>query len=120
MGIGLLPEATVARRAPQPSGSAPARQGQRVEQESRRSASRWTRWTALRVDERARAAGASTTIGPWPAHRHRDPRPRPDGIATLLPEEGLLIVGDYLSPLEIPFIYDSAWAYRDTLDRWPG
>lgn len=39
-----------------------------------------------------------------------------DGLALLAPSAGLLIVGDYLSPLEIPFVEDLE-AYRATLRR---
>ncbi len=40
----------------------------------------------------------------------------PDGLALHLPDAGLLVVGDYLSPCEIPFVDDLA-AYRRTLRR---
>lgn len=40
----------------------------------------------------------------------------PDGLALLVEEAGLLLVGDYLSPCEIPFVEDLA-AYRATLER---
>lgn len=39
-----------------------------------------------------------------------------DGLGLLLADEGLLIVGDYLSPCEIPFVEDLG-AYRATLRR---
>lgn len=39
-----------------------------------------------------------------------------DGLGLLLPREGLLLVGDYLSPCEIPFVEDLT-AYRATLRR---
>ena len=34
-----------------------------------------------------------------------------------LGDEGVLVVGDYLSVLEIPSVYHAATAYRDTLER---
>lgn len=40
----------------------------------------------------------------------------PDGLGLLDPTDGLVLVGDYLSPCEIPFIDDLA-AYRATLVR---
>jgi glyoxylase-like metal-dependent hydrolase (beta-lactamase superfamily II) len=40
----------------------------------------------------------------------------PDGLALLVPEAQLLLVGDYLSPCEIPFVDDAA-AYCATLAR---
>jgi hydroxyacylglutathione hydrolase len=40
----------------------------------------------------------------------------PDGLGLLVEEPGLLLVGDYLSPCEIPFV-DDVDAYRATLVR---
>lgn len=40
----------------------------------------------------------------------------PDGLALLVAEAGLLLVGDYLSPCEIPFVEDAS-AYCATLER---
>ncbi|MEL6718077.1 MAG: MBL fold metallo-hydrolase [Bacteroidota bacterium] len=40
-----------------------------------------------------------------------------DGILTFHEELGVLILGDYLSNLEFPFIYESVAAYQATLDR---
>jgi len=43
-----------------------------------------------------------------------------DGILTFHEELGVLILGDYLSNLEFPFIYESLAAYRATLNRIDG
>ncbi len=40
----------------------------------------------------------------------------PDGLGLVIPDRGLLIAGDYLSPEEIPFV-DDLDAYRATLRR---
>ncbi|MEM6697670.1 MAG: MBL fold metallo-hydrolase, partial [Bacteroidota bacterium] len=40
-----------------------------------------------------------------------------DGILAFHEELGVLILGDYLSNLEFPFIYESLAAYRATLNR---
>lgn len=40
-----------------------------------------------------------------------------DGLGCFHPGSGALIVGDYLSDCEFPFIYVSALAYRETLDK---
>ncbi|MZQ87135.1 MBL fold metallo-hydrolase [Paenibacillus sp. 5J-6] len=40
-----------------------------------------------------------------------------DGLMTVVEPLGILIAGDYLSDFELPFIYDSAKAYGDTLDK---
>jgi glyoxylase-like metal-dependent hydrolase (beta-lactamase superfamily II) len=117
MGIGLLPDARVWAC----DGSAERiRSGEAktaVEQETRPYGVPYADLDGLRVDELVPVDGSEYAIGPWRAHSHPVPGHVPDGIATWLPDEDLLVVGDYLSPHEIPFIYDSAWAYRDTLDR---
>jgi hydroxyacylglutathione hydrolase len=40
-----------------------------------------------------------------------------DGLMTVVEPLGILIAGDYLSDFELPFIYDSAKAYSETLDK---
>ena len=40
----------------------------------------------------------------------------PDGLGVIHEQDGLLLVGDYLSPCEIPFV-DDVSAYRATLER---
>ena len=40
-----------------------------------------------------------------------------DGLACYHPQSGALIVGDYLSDCEFPFIYVSALQYRETLEK---
>ena len=67
----------------------------------------------LRVDEVV--AEGTGAIGPWSAEFRHAPGHSPDGLVTLLPEESLLIVGDHLSELEVPFVEDSARAYAETL-----
>jgi len=69
----------------------------------------------MRVDELAPANGEPYQLGAWRAESHATPGHTPDGITTWIEQAGLLIVGDYLSQHEVPFIYDSAWNYRSTL-----
>ena len=40
-----------------------------------------------------------------------------DGIITFNQSKGILIVGDYLSNIEFPYLYDSVDFYHNTLDR---
>ena len=73
-----------------------------------------------KVDLIARGEGQPLRLGElevltWPAPGHTA-----DGILTYVPAENLLLVGDYLSNLEFPFIYHSAEEYRRTLDRLEG
>ncbi|MNC30631.1 hypothetical protein D3C75_789200 [compost metagenome] len=40
-----------------------------------------------------------------------------DGLFTLVEPSGLFIAGDYLSDVEFPYIYDSSYAYEETLGK---
>jgi hydroxyacylglutathione hydrolase len=117
MGIGILADARVWASDGSAGRIASGDARASVEQETQPYGVPYRALELLRVDEIVPTDGSEYAIGPWRAHSHPAPGHVPDGIATWLPDEGLLIVGDYLSKQEIPFIYDSAWAYRDTLDR---
>jgi len=115
MGIGLLPDARVwltqsaAERID--SGEAAAS----VRKETQPYGVPVEGLEGLRWDEQLPLPG-ELSIGPWAAACRSSPGHTPDGVTTWLPEEGLLLVGDYLGEHEIPFIYDSAWNYRATLE----
>ncbi|MBA3455024.1 MAG: MBL fold metallo-hydrolase [Deltaproteobacteria bacterium] len=69
---------------------------------------RWpTALHGIRDDEVLRVAGISARTLHLPGHS-------PEGLGLVI--EDVLVVGDYLSPCEIPFI-DDATAYRQTLAR---
>ncbi|MEZ4360937.1 MAG: MBL fold metallo-hydrolase [Kofleriaceae bacterium] len=55
-------------------------------------------------------------LGGAPARALHLPGHSPDGLALVVEPLGLLLVGDYLSPCEIPFVEDAA-QYRATLRR---
>lgn len=115
MGIGLLPDARVHAS---PGAAERIRSGEArssVETESRPYVLPLEGLDGLRVDELLPEGGGETTIGSFAAVCQPAPGHTPDGFAVLLPEEDLLIVGDHLSQQEVPFIEDSAWHYRDTL-----
>jgi|1186.fasta_scaffold01781_3 hydroxyacylglutathione hydrolase len=113
MGIGLLPGAQVHASG----GSAERIRSGAAEESVRKESAAFCLplegLEGLRV-HRVLEPG-ETRIGPWEATVYGAPGHTDDGIATWLPEEGLLIVGDYLGPMEIPFVYESAWDYRSTL-----
>ncbi len=115
MGIGLLPGATVW------AGSAAAvriRSGEAkasVESQAKVYGVPLEGLEGLRVDRELPTQPDTFRLGPWQAECHSTTGHTPDGVTTWLPEEGLLVVGDYLSEQEVPFIYDSAWNYRTTL-----
>ena len=65
---------------------------------------------------RALSDGQSQEVGVATFQSLLLPGHSPDGLALLVKESGLLLVGDYLSPCEIPFI-EHAPAYAATLRR---
>lgn len=65
---------------------------------------------------RALAEGDNVQVGTASLQALHLPGHSADGLGLLSPQDGLLIVGDYLSPCEIPFVDDLS-AYRATLRR---
>jgi hydroxyacylglutathione hydrolase len=115
MGIGLLPDATVwaGAAAAQRIRSGEAKAS--VESQAAVYGVPLEGLERLRVDHLLPAEGERFQLGPWSAECHSTTGHTPDGVTTWLPDESILVVGDYLSEHEVPFIYDSAWNYRDTL-----
>ena len=62
------------------------------------------------------ADGTALTAGGVALRALALPGHSPDGLGLLVEHDGLLLVGDHLSPCEIPFVDDHA-AYRATLQR---
>ena len=62
------------------------------------------------------AVHESRKIGTTTFHFYQAPGHTPDGLFTYIEDLELLIVGDYLSNIEFPFIYDHSEAYLKTLD----
>jgi len=115
MGIGLLPAARVHASAAAAERIRSGAVRGEVEQESRPYALPLQGLDGLRVDDLLPESPVETAIGSFAAVCHPAPGHTPDGAATWLPEERLLIAGDHLSEQELPFISYSAWSYRDTL-----
>ncbi len=120
MGHTALPDVAVwvSRTLEQAIATGDPRAAQYLE-DARSFDSRWYvprphghRWpTTLRgVDE------GSVELGGIAMRAMHLPGHSPDGLGLVIAEEGLLLVGDYLSPCEIPFVED-ARAYRTTLLR---
>ena len=120
MGIGLLPQATVwaGGAAAQRIRSGEAKAS--VESQAGVYGVPLEGLDGLRVDRVLPSEPEQFQLGPWTAECHPTPGHTPDGVATWLPDEGILVVGDYLSEHEVPFIYDSAWNYRITLQTLTG
>ena len=113
MGVGLLPDARVVASEQTARRIASGEAEQSVRKESAVFCLPLEGLEGLRVDQTV--APGELTIGSWQAVVHAAPGHTDDGIATWWPEERLLVAGDYLGRLEIPFIYESAWDYRRTL-----
>lgn len=114
MGVGVLPEArvTAGRGTLDRIESGQARAS--VEKEAAEFYIEYKALDQLRVDQVVDTP-AEIALGPWhtlcrPGKGHTD-----DGIVTSFPEEELLVVGDYLSAIEIPWAYSSVLDYRDTV-----
>ena len=63
---------------------------------------------------------AEVRMGSWLGVCRAAPGHTADGLIVSLPDEHLLVVGDYLSGLEIPGVYDSVSAYRSTVQELVG
>jgi hydroxyacylglutathione hydrolase len=119
MGLGLLPDTQVTASSQAAerirSGSARAE----MEQEAGELLVPYRSLEKLHVEQEVHPP-ADVRMGPWrgvcrPAPGHTD-----DGLLVSLPDEHLLVVGDYLSGLEIPSVYHSVRDYRDTLQTLVG
>jgi glyoxylase-like metal-dependent hydrolase (beta-lactamase superfamily II) len=115
MGIGLLPAARVYGSAATAARIASGEARTSIEREAREYYIPLEGLEHLRVDETL--SPGSVTIGPWRADVHPAAGHTADGVALWFGDEGVLVVGDYLSSLEIPALYDAATAYRETLER---
>ena len=62
---------------------------------------------------------ADVTLGPWSAVCRAGRGHTDDGLLWF-PDERLLVIGDYLSELEIPFAYSSVRDYKETLQTLIG
>ncbi len=115
MGIGLLPDATVwaGQAAAQRIRTGEARDS--VESQARVYGVPLEGLDGLRADRELPSQPDPFQLGPWTAQCYSTTGHTPDGVTAWLPDEGVLVVGDYLSEQEVPFIYDSAWNYRETL-----
>jgi hydroxyacylglutathione hydrolase len=63
---------------------------------------------------------ADVRMGSWRGVCRPGPGHTDDGLIVSFPDEHLLVVGDYLSSLEIPSVYGSVRDYRDTLQTLVG
>lgn len=114
LGIPMLPEATVHAGAAAAERIASGEAWESVVAEARSFCIPLDGLGPLRVDD-VLDPPCETAFGPWAASVWATPGHTDDCITTLVPDEQLMVAGDYLSPLEIPYAYDSVAAYRGTL-----
>jgi glyoxylase-like metal-dependent hydrolase (beta-lactamase superfamily II) len=119
MALGMLPDAqvTASRASAERVRSGAARQS--IEQETAEFLIAFRSLERMHVDQ-AVDPPAEVRMGPWLGVCRAAPGHTDDGLIVSLPEEHLLVVGDYLSGLEIPGVYDSVAAYRSTVQDLVG
>lgn len=69
------------------------------------------------IDHLITCDGQQLEIGEAVLTFHTAPGHTADGIITYVEPYGIWIVGDYLSDVEIPYVYDSIVGYEETLDK---
>jgi glyoxylase-like metal-dependent hydrolase (beta-lactamase superfamily II) len=72
-------------------------------------------WPGSPRCDRVLRVGRSERVGPFSIETMELEGHTDDGIGLRLRKPDALIVGDYLSPIEYPFVYHSTVAYRSTL-----
>jgi hydroxyacylglutathione hydrolase len=72
-------------------------------------------WPGSPRCDRVLRAGRCERVGPFSIETMELEGHTDDGIGLRLRDPDVLIVGDYLSPIEYPFVYHSTAAYRSTL-----
>ncbi|QRG67068.1 MBL fold metallo-hydrolase [Brevibacillus choshinensis] len=61
--------------------------------------------------------GQQLKLGSSTLHFYLAPGHSADGLFTVVDSIGLFVAGDYLSDFELPFIYDSAKSYKQTIQQ---
>jgi glyoxylase-like metal-dependent hydrolase (beta-lactamase superfamily II) len=114
MALGVLPDApvTASIRAAERIRSGEARAS--IEKESVEAYVPYVALDALHCEQDVEPP-ADVMLGPWSAVCRAGNGHTDDGLITWFPDERILVVGDYLSELEIPFSYSSVRDYQGTL-----
>jgi hydroxyacylglutathione hydrolase len=119
MGLGMLPDAqvTASRASAERIRSGAARA--EIAREAAEFLIPLRSLERLHVEQEVDAP-AEVRMGSWRGVCRGAPGHTDDGLIVSLPDEHLLVVGDYLSALEIPGVYDSVTEYRSTLQTLAG
>jgi hydroxyacylglutathione hydrolase len=114
MALGVLPDAQVTASAGAAERIRSGEARASIEKESVEAYVPFVALDGLHCDHEVEPP-ADVTLGPWSAVCRAGRGHTDDGLITWFPEEKLLVVGDYLSELEIPFAYSSVRDYQTTL-----
>jgi hydroxyacylglutathione hydrolase len=114
MALGVLSDAnvTASARAAERIRSGEARAS--IEKESVEAYVPAVALDALHCEQEVDPPG-DVALGPWSAVCRAGRGHTDDGLITLFADERILVAGDYLSELEIPFAYSSVADYQQTL-----
>ncbi len=114
MALGVLPDAQVTAST---GAALRIRSGEARESIEKESVEAYVPYVALDAlhCEQEVDPPADAVLGPWSAVCRAGRGHTDDGLITWLPDERLLVIGDYLSELEIPFAYSSVRDYQTTL-----
>jgi glyoxylase-like metal-dependent hydrolase (beta-lactamase superfamily II) len=119
MALPALPDARVTASAAAAERIDSGEAQRSVEEQTREVGVSYGPLELLRVDDPVEAP-AERTIGGWQMIFRPGPGHTPDGLIVSIPEASLLVVGDYLSEMEIPASYHSVEDYRNTVQTLIG
>jgi hydroxyacylglutathione hydrolase len=111
-GIASFPEADAVMG---PRAAARIASGAALRELAEQGAALGLSWPGSPRCDRVLHAGRCERIGPFAIETMELEGHTDDGIGLRLRDPDVLIVGDYLSPIEYPFVYHSTAAYRSTL-----
>jgi glyoxylase-like metal-dependent hydrolase (beta-lactamase superfamily II) len=111
-GIGAFPDAEVSMG---PLAAAVVASGDAARSVARQAEQHGFDYVGEPRCDRVLEPGVAATIGPFTVETTALPGHTDGGLAFRVRSEGLLVVGDYLSAFEYPFVYQSTAAYRASL-----
>jgi hydroxyacylglutathione hydrolase len=114
MALGVLPEAQVTASAGAAERIRSGEARASIEKESVEAYVPYVALDGLHCEQEVEPP-ADVELGPWAAVCRAGRGHTDDGLITWFADERLLVVGDYLSELEIPFAHSSVADYQTTL-----
>jgi hydroxyacylglutathione hydrolase len=111
-GIGSFPEAEAAMG---PRAAAKVERGEALTELRSEGAQFGLSWPGAPRCDRVLRTGRSEQVGPFAVETMELAGHTDCGVGYRLRDPDVLLVGDHLSPIEYPFVYQSTSAYRSTL-----